>query len=202
MTDTKNAAIGVAEHNGWANAVGLAIEAGSPRILARWRMDLIAPDLPKQPYHHQTLAMTEEDGERLIAEVRASAARTTLAAFETIDAHLPAGYRVVAIGTRVPPMAALPNRLADIHESWHFTCRADGMIYHEALRAAAGETGLPVTLLRRGDEVEKAAGCLRMPPDKYTAVMDRLGKELGPPWRKDEKFATAAAIVALTEFGH
>lgn len=202
MTDIRDAAIGIAEHNGWANVAAVAIEAGSPRILARWRMDLIEPGLPKQPYHHQTLDMSLKDGERLIAEVRASAARTTLAAVEAVDTHLPGGYRVTAIATRVPPMDALPSSLAEVHASWHLTCRADGMIYHEALRAAAKETGLPMTLVRRGDAVEKAAGCLRMPRDDYAALMDRLGKELGPPWRQDERFAAAAAIVALTEIGH
>ena len=61
---------------------------------------------------------------------------------------------------------------------------AEGALYEEALLDAATRAGLGALL------VEERT--IEIP-----AALDRLGKQLGPPWQKDHKLAASAALAVL-----
>src|SRR6266853_1043952 len=67
-------AAGVADHSGWAIFVSVSAKDGSPEVVDRRRVELIEPGLPKQPYEHETAGMNADEAERLVQEVRESAA--------------------------------------------------------------------------------------------------------------------------------
>ena len=72
--------VSVAEHAGWAHLICVAASGLVPVVIARRRVTLIDPGLPKMPYEHESVGMKEAEANALIARVRRSiAARTTLA---------------------------------------------------------------------------------------------------------------------------
>jgi len=78
----------------------------------------------------------------------------------------------------------LPSNLSDLLAS-HPACHAaEGEISREAVFAASEELKLPVTAVRDRELV-------------ITDEIERIGKTIGPPWRKDHKLAAAVAWRAL-----
>jgi hypothetical protein len=73
------ALMGVADHNRWAALVCVSVKDGSPEVVDR-RVERIEPGLPKQPYEHETVGMNTVEVERLVQEVRDSAAHLRRAA--------------------------------------------------------------------------------------------------------------------------
>ena len=100
-------------------------------------MALIEKGVPSQPYHHETLTLGAREAEDLLRKVNRSIAACTTQAFDHLAADLSPGHRVAAMTIREPPLERLPARVAEVHSSYHVTCRADGMLYHVAICAAA-----------------------------------------------------------------
>ncbi len=74
---------------------------------------------------------------------------------------------------------------------------ADGEHYRDAIARAAKECGLPLAKVREREVWKTAAGKTNVPIEAFQARITALGKTLGPPWRADEKLATAAGCLAL-----
>ena len=170
------AVLGVADHNGWAVCVTVAAQRGSPVVVDRRRIDLIEPGVPSQPYHHETVRMQLPDAEMLVVRVRESVMRTTVARLTELRDELQP-YTIVAMTLRNPPLSYVPVTVAEAHTSYPVMCRADGMMYHDALSVAARGLGLAVERHDRGEEIGRTA--------------DRLGVSV------DEKMLTF--IEAMTE---
>jgi hypothetical protein len=189
--------VGVADHGGWAILVTVALVNGEPSVIDRRRVSLIEDGIPTQPYHHDTVTLSAADGERLLHKVKSSAAGCTASALERLSADLAPAYRVSSIAIRRPPLDELPATAAEAHRDYYVFCRADAMLYHSAIVAAARERGWKVRSHRRGEELVKAADALGM----STADVGRLVSEprlrLGPPWTAEHRNAFAAAIAAL-----
>src|SRR5688572_25676750 len=128
--------VGVADHSGWAFLVSAAIVNGKPAVVDRRRVELIEEGIPTQPYHHETLTLNEADAERLLRTVRQSIADCTARAFDRLSADL-SRYQVSALAMREPTLARLPETVEEAHRTYHTMCRADGMLYHAAICAAA-----------------------------------------------------------------
>ena len=64
--------MGLSDHNGWAILVSVAKSKGVPVLLDRRLVELIDPGLPKQPYHHETLSLSESVRERDDGRIRLS----------------------------------------------------------------------------------------------------------------------------------
>ena len=191
--------VGVADHNGWAVLVSAAEVNGEPTVVDRRRVSLIDKGLPNQPYHHETLALSDAESERLLHKVRQSIAASTTLAFDRLTADLSPRYRVAAITIRQPPLDHLPATVEEVHRSYHVMCRADGMLYHSAICAAAGLRGWELVLHRRGEELAKGAEALKTSTHDIEEYLSDLRQTLGPPWTAEYRNAFATAIARLTK---
>jgi hypothetical protein len=177
--------------------VTVAAVNGRPAVVDRRRAELIEKGVPSQPYHHETLALPDAESERLLHTVRRSIDRCTARALDHLSGDLKPDYRVAALTIRQGPLADLPATVADVHRSYHVTCRADGMLYHQAICAAAATRGWPVALHQRGEELALAAEALRTSAQDVERFLDDLRSTLRPPWTAEHRSACAAAIARL-----
>jgi len=189
--------LSVAEHTGWAHVIGVAAQGRVPAVVLRRRITLIDPDLPTQPYEHDTAAMRDEDADALIARVRRSINRHASIGLQRVEAELSPAYAIVALAIREPPFSDLPGTVADVRRSYRLQCAADGMLYQLALCRAARKLGYDVQLSRRGDEASKAAQCLDTTPGAVDDFVSRTGRPAGMPWTQEHRRAFAAGIAAL-----
>lgn len=184
---------GVAEHNGWAVFVCIGVQGGSPEVLGRRRVELIKPGLPNQPYEHETVGMNSTEAERLVQEVRESAAHCA----ERALSRLQSTHNLVSIALRTAPLPQFPSSVAEVHASWYLRARADAMLYHQALCTAAASLGIGVAMFKRGEERPRAAEALATTAEHLDGFLSGLRQTLGPPWQQDHQAATARAIAAL-----
>jgi hypothetical protein len=189
--------VGVADHNGWAILVSAAAVNGAPTVIDRRRVELIERGVPSQPYHHETLALSNDEAEQLLRQVRRSIAACTTLAFDRLAADLSPQYRLSAITIRQPPLAHLPPTVAEVHASYHVMCRADGMLYHSAICADVRRRDWKLVLHRRGEETAQAAEALQVSTDEVERFLDDLRLTLRPPWTAEYRNAFAAAIGSL-----
>ena len=193
------AVLGVADHNGWAVCVTVAASRGLPVVVDRRRVGLIEPGVPSQPYHHETVGLALPEAEELVLRVRESVMRTTLARMSELRDELRPPYTIVAMTLRTPPLAYVPVTVAEAHKSYPVMCRADGMMYHDALCTAARRLGIALELHDRGQEVARAADSLGVSLEELEHFIQTAGASLGPPWQKEHRHAAAAAIRVLTD---
>jgi hypothetical protein len=190
------AAVGVAEHSGWAELVSIAPRGGAIAVIDRRRVELIDAGLPNQPYHHEALDLTPDDAQALVDRVRRSVDACCRRALEKLRADL-APDRLVALAIREPPGPPIPGQVAEVLRSYRTTCSADGEMYRQTLCDAAAGLGIEVVRHRKGKELESAASALRVDEPRVRKRIAELGGALGPPWRDEHRRATAAAIAAL-----
>jgi hypothetical protein len=185
------AVAGVSDHAGWAVVVCVA----NGEVLDRRRIELIAPGLPNLPHHHEAQGLPMAEAVALVERVRASAAlyaRNALAA-------LPASVAAIAIRKR----PTLPPTVAERITNYRAQCVADSAMYRDVLAEAAQARGWSVVEYGAKTVLQEAAETLRL--DDISERLHEIGKALGPPWRKDHRLATSAAIVApkrITEADH
>jgi hypothetical protein len=168
-----------------------------PAVVERRRVTLIDAGLPTLPYHHESLAMREDEANALIARVRQSIAACTSRALHAAVNDLAPAYSVVALAIREPPFPELPETVATVRQSYQLQCAADGMMYQHALCRAARDLGLDVDLCRRGEETARAAVRLDIHPDDVESFVSSTGRPAGPPWTQEHRRAYAAGIAAL-----
>jgi hypothetical protein len=190
----------VADHAGWAHIVCVAAPNNVPAVIERRRVTLIEGGLPTLPYHHESLGMSEEEANALIARVRRSIAACTSRALARVVAELAPAYRVVALAIREPPFGTLPTSVAVVRQSYRLQCAADGMMYQLALCRAARDLGLDVQLCRRGDETSRAAERLKRRSQDIESFVSSKGRPSGPPWTQEHRRAYAAGIAALVAY--
>ena len=189
--------VSVAEHAGWAHVTCVAASGLVPVVIARRRVTLIDPGLPKMPYEHESVGMKQDEANALIARVRRSiAARTTLA-LQRVVTELSPTYAAVALAIRKPPFPELPGTVPAVRQSHRLQCAADGMLYQLAICHAARQLGLEVQLCRRGDETARAAQSLSVTPGEVEEFLTGSGRPAGPPWTQEHRRAYAAGIAAL-----
>jgi hypothetical protein len=189
--------VSAAEHAGWAHMICVAATGNVPAVIERRRVALIDPGLPTQPYHHESLAMREDEANALIARVRRSIAARTSVSMKRIVTEMAPRYVVVTLAIREPPFAELPKSVAGVRASYRLQCAADGMLYQMALCRAARRLDLDVHLYRRGEETSRAAEQLDVAPAGIEEFITRAGRPSGPPWTQEHRRAFAAGIAAL-----
>jgi hypothetical protein len=185
MAQAKLAA-GIYDHAGWA-AVMCVADGG---VVDRRRIELIEPGLPCFAYHHGAQGLPIAEGVALVERVRASAVRCARTALD----GLPNGVRAIAIRRR----PALPPTVAERIQSYYAQTRADGVMYRDAIAEAASARGWLVHEYDAKTVLGQAAKALGL--RDISARMNEIGKALGPPWQKDHRLATAAAIVAAQAY--
>ena len=191
---------GVADHSGWAAVVCISVKDGSPEVIDRRRVELIEPGLPKQPYEHDTMAMSAADAERLVQEVRESAAHCAERALSRLRSGVGTKREIVSIALRTAPLPRLPGSVAEVHASWPIMVRADAMLYHDALCTSAASLGIKVDTFARGEERPRAAEATATTAERLDRFLSGLRAILGPPWQQDQQAAAARAIAVLGRY--
>ncbi len=194
----KPAAVGVWEHNGWAVFVTIGVEVGEPLILDRRWVDLLSPGLPSQPYHHETMKMPATEAQALVDQVRADAVVQAVAALGQLldDLDLDT-WRLDVLTLREPAFPGLPATVAAVHDNQRALYSADGMIYHDAIVAAANSRQMQVVLFHKNDVLKICCDRLDCGADELEEILLQFGKDVGSPWQKEHQMAAAAAIDAL-----
>ena len=189
--------VSLAEHAGWAHVICVAASGRVPVVVARRRVTLIDPGLPKMPYEHESVGMKEDEANALIARVRQSIAARTSLALQRVVTELSPTYAAVALAIRKPPFPKLPATVSAVRQSYRLQCAADGMLYQLAICSAARQLGLEVQLCRRGDETARAAKNLGVTTGEVGEFVTGSGRPTGPPWTQEHRQAYAAGIAAL-----
>ena len=187
-------AAGICDHRGWAVVVCIGARGSVPFVADRRRIELVDEEVESQPFHHAGADPVPAQVEALATRLRTSAGARAEAALSLIRDDLGAPLIAVALEEE---RLALHGSVAEILESQPQMIAADGAIYRSVLRAAAEGLGAEVIALPRGSELDRAAAALAASSDQVEALLDQLGRELGPPWRKEHRKAAAAAIAAL-----
>lgn len=107
-------------------------------------------------------------------------------------------WRVVLDRPGEPRSPYLPPTLTEVLASRAATCAADGMMYRETFADCAADLEiLVVRYSRKVDVIEMAAEALGVDGCRLGTAIKRLGASVGAPWRKEHRYAAAAAIMVL-----
>lgn len=172
-------ALGVVTRSGSATVIAVSGSVRRPSVVGRHQLVLVSQDLPSQPYH----AAAGEDLEtarNLIGRVEAEAESSAVAAFREIGRE----HEILGVAVLVKPQSKRPD-LATILRSHTAIHTAEGVLYRNVVLEAAQVCGWTA------HAIEAEA----LPPAQEWLA--RAGRELGPPWRRQEKDAARAAASLL-----
>jgi len=191
-------ALGWKTHSGWAALVALAARKDAAEVVQRLRVDLVLREekFAKAPYHAAEGLDADEARalvERAVAAVQRGAQRELRAALARAK---DAGHEVAACAvlTGSPMPAWSVEQIRAVHFRMH---KAEGVLFSDALVRASEACGLetvPVLEKELDAAAKRAFGAAARQRGEQVA---RLGKEIGPPWGKDQKSAALAAWIAL-----
>jgi hypothetical protein len=186
-------------HSGWGALAVLSNSAGSLEVIDRRRIAITAPETPgaKQPYHYAA-TLELKDAEKFICNCFAASERLASAALrELIDELNSRQYCVVgsavlrASGRPLPPLSKILASHALIHA-------AEGEFFREAVWKACEGLGVAVTGFRERALDECAQSAFGKAAARMFEQISVLGTSVGPPWTKDQKTASLAALLVLT----
>jgi hypothetical protein len=186
--------LGIAHHFGWA----VAITASSAHeVVDRRRIELIEPGMPAAPIHHaggthllhgSGEPLDDDSLAELVADVRASTARTASAAFDELVSAV--AEPITTIALRTWP-ADFPEGVA-VQRRAPYESRADSVMYCQVLAELGRERGWAV---RTYDAKTVEAAAARILGKRSHEVLRGPRTTLGPPWSKDHRMALAATVV-------
>ena len=195
----KKAAVGFRVHSGWSAIVAVSLDKNEPIVLRRQRAHLVKTFSYtfRQPYHTEEKMGAEEAAE-FIAGVRREAEELGCKALREMDGDLKEqGYQLERAGLLLASGRPLPE-LEKILQSHALIHTADGELFREALRNASTRCGLRVMCTRERELLERCGEAFSLRKPVVLRRATELGKGLGAPWSQDEKFATLAAWLAIT----
>ena len=190
---------GVKAHSGWAALVALGTRSGELQVVERRRMELVEADeasWAKQPYHAAE-RLNAGDARDLVRRGLAAARRIAVREMRAAVKHArDTGHEVAACAVLVgDPM---PDWTVDEILAVHFRMhKAEGVLFRDALTSAASACGLRLLGIPEKQLDEIAERSLATSVNDVRKTIASLGKSVGPPWGKDQKDATLAAMVAL-----
>jgi hypothetical protein len=180
-------ALGFCARTGSAVAVAVSrASSGEVTLLGRWTIDLTEGRVPDQVFH-AVEGWDEKAAVGYVEEAIQVVHRVAGRRLEELVADLPTLDAVGVIHGDRERSVTVSEALAS-HPLRH---AAEGELYRDALADAAADRGLVVTKLPRA----LADGRLRAAA--FAEIVSDFGAQVGPPWRKEHKRATAAALVAL-----
>jgi hypothetical protein len=193
----EEAVLGLRAHSGWAALIALTGPVDAPRVLDRQRIELVDAEDPegRQPYHAAE-SLPFREAERLITrhikrsqELASAAVRRQITSIDRQGCSVKRAALLLASGRPLPDLAAILASHALIHT-------AEGEMFRDVLRNACERCDISVTGVREKELLVRSSSLCQ---GKATAYLAELGRELGPPWRQDEKYATLAAWMILAE---
>jgi hypothetical protein len=186
-------AVGFATHSGWAIAVAVGLVDDHLQVYDRRRVELVAPDLPRQAYH-AVADLPIEEARRIVARVDASILARSVDALSVIGEAL-GDHTVAAVGMVGPPRD-IPD-VETVLASHALMHASEGEQYRRAIAQAAAQLGLPVRRTDPRHLTSLVADTLSWSPDRLAAEQTQIRTTLGPPWQRDHKQATTSALLAL-----
>ncbi len=193
-------AFGFKAHSGWAALVVLGQSSlkrsGDFVVVDRLRVELVEEEWAKQPYHA---------AEELKADVaRKLVKRGIDAAYRIANREMRAAVAqererenevaacAVLVGNPMPEWTV--DEILAVHFRMH---QAEGVLFREALINAARECSLKVVEAPEKTIMAHAENTLGLSAGDLSKQLTTLGKLAGPPWGKDQKDATLAAMLAF-----
>jgi hypothetical protein len=178
--------VGIADHLGWAVVVTASADH---EVVDRRRIELVEPGVEMMPIHHGSDGLDDAGAAALVAEVRASVARTAAVAFDELAGALPRPVTSLSLRTWSPDF---PEDIATQRRvPWE--ARADAVMYRQELAELARARGWAVHLFEAKAVLAQATDLLGA---RAEDVLEGPRSRLGPPWTKDHRVALAAAITA------
>jgi hypothetical protein len=178
--------VGLYDHFGWAVAVSASADH---RVVDRRRIELVEPGVVPAPIHYESASLDDAGTAALVAEVRASIARATAAAFDDLAAALPDPVRSISLRQWPPDFP----REIEVQRRVPWESRADAVMYRQVVAEVAEARGWAVSLYD-AKHVEARAAALLGP--RAAEVLHGPRQVLGPPWTKDHRVALAATVLA------
>lgn len=195
-------AFGIKAHSGWAAMVVLGTGGGELQVVDRRRLDLVEKNeaWAKQPYHAAEDLHASEARDlvkRRIASARRIAIRELRAALKRARE---AGHDVAACAVLVvdPMPGWTVAEILAVHFRMH---KAEGVLFRDALASATTTCGLKLVAIPEKQLADDAQRALAMSANTLRTTIVSLGKSVGPPWGKDQKEASLAAMIALQDQG-
>jgi hypothetical protein len=185
-------------HSGWGTLVAVSDSAGTVEVIERRRVAITTPGTPgaNQPYHFaENLELPE--AEKFLRNCFAASKRLALAAVrDVLGELLGRQYRVVGSGVLLASGRPLPllSRILASHALIH---AAEGEFFREAFSKACEGLDLSVTGFQERDLNERVQTTFGKATTRIWQEVSTLGRSLGPPWTKDQKTATLAALLVL-----
>lgn len=192
------AAIGLRAHSGWAALVSLIGPSSSPTVVSRRRLEIADPAFPgsKQPYHFVE-SMSLSEASEIVARCWKSSVELAAQALADEQRRLAAkGFQVQICGVllgRMTEMQELEKILAS-HPRLH---TAEGVMFRQVLLLAAEACGMRVLGVSERLVVTQISKAFGLAPNAAMSRLREMGRGLGSPWTLDQKYATAAAWLAL-----
>lgn len=185
---------GLKAHSGWAALVVVGKQRDELVVVDRRRIELVNEAWAKQPYH------AAEGLESLVARdlVKRGAESAHRFAIDEIKAAIARERNrkneiaacAVLVGTPMPDWNT--DQILAVHFRMH---KAEGVLFQNALVRGAEKCKLNTLPVLEKELLVQATSQLG---DKVVKQVAILGKTVGPPWGKDQKDATLAALMALS----
>jgi hypothetical protein len=184
-TPKDGAIIGVSDHAGWAVMVTVADDG---MVLDSRRVELVDGSLPSMPIHHDAQRLPLDQALNLVERVRVSAEHHAQRALDAVAMTVASPIRGVAL-RECPP---LPPTVAERITDYRAQNVADWVMYRMAIAGEAKSRSWLVHWYNARTVV--AAVCQALRVQSLDSYFVEARKSFGPPWTKDHKVATAAAI--------
>jgi hypothetical protein len=177
----------------------LGTHSGELQVVERCRMELVEKDeasWAKQPYHAAE-HLNAGDARDLVRRGLETARRIAVREMRTaVKRTREAGHEVAACAVLV--VDPMPDWTVDEILAVHFRMhKAEGVLFRDALARAARTCGLRLLGIPEKQLDEHAERALATSVNSLRKTIASLGKSVGPPWGKDQKDASLAAIIAL-----
>jgi hypothetical protein len=191
-------ALGFKAHSGWAALVVIGDSGKELEVIDRRRLELVASasSWAKQPYHAAE-DLDPNSAQKLIKKGTEAACQTAQREMlATVKSLRKQAHEILACVVLVPsPMP--PWSVAEILAVHFRMHKAEGVLFPDAIAAAAEKCGLNLIRIPEKQLNEEAEKLLASPLTDLTKRVVNLGKTVGPPWGKDQKNATLAALIGL-----
>ena len=172
--------------------------AGTVEVIDRRRVAITSRGTPgaNQPYHFaENLELPE--AEKFLGDCFAASKHLALSAVQDVVSELRSRqYRVVGSAVLLASGRPLPS-LSKILASHALIHAAEGEFFREAFSKACESLDLSVTGFRERNLDECVQTTFGKAANRMWQQISTLGRSLGPPWTKDQKTATLAALVLL-----
>ena len=189
-------AFGLKAHSGWAALVVVGKQRDELVVVERWRVELVEQSWAKQPYHAAE-GLEREKARDLVKRGVDSVHRLALVEMKAAvkrerDRKNEVAGCAVLVGTPMPDWTT--EEILAVHFRMH---KAEGALFQNALVRAAKKCKLNTIPVLEKELMTRALSHFRSETDLLVKKIASLGKCVGPPWTKDHKDATLAALMAL-----